>query len=99
MGVIHGYGVEVKELINEDRMTWKVEVIDQTFWPEEAAIIKQIPLTMRRPMDKLIWTGTKDGTYSMQSAYQMLIARNETFQLSYLRAWCGITIITHSLLV
>lgn len=46
--------------------------IDEIFLPFEAEMIKNIPLTKTPTTDKLIWTGTKDGIFSVKSAYHLL---------------------------
>ena len=72
----------VKELIREETMTWKEELIEKLLWEEEAIVIKQIPLSRMRPQDELIWIGTQDGNYTVHSAYWQLIEREEASQPS-----------------
>jgi hypothetical protein len=57
-------------------MEWKSELIEEIFMPSEAEIIKQIPLSYRRPQDILIWSGTKKGEFSVKSAYRLLQQRD-----------------------
>jgi hypothetical protein len=61
----------VKELINTDTKTWKTTLIKEVFWEEEAQNILQIPLSPLNAKDRRIWRGTKNGEYSVQSAYHM----------------------------
>uniref|UniRef100_A0A2N9HKR3 RNase H type-1 domain-containing protein n=1 Tax=Fagus sylvatica TaxID=28930 RepID=A0A2N9HKR3_FAGSY len=58
----------VGSLILQDRMYWNVDLIDQIFLPWEIEIVKQIPLSYRRPDDLLIWGETKRGEFSIKSA-------------------------------
>jgi hypothetical protein len=62
----------VDALINSSTMEWKSGLIDQIFMPSEAEIIKQIPLSYRRPKDLIIWSGTKKGEFTVKSAYRIL---------------------------
>ena len=63
-------------------MRWKDDLIDQIFWLEEANLIKKIPLSEGKPLDRLIWAETKDGKYTVRSAYRMVLAREEANQPS-----------------
>ena len=65
----------VQELINEDNAEWKSSVIDALFLPHEADIIKSIPISSRLPPDKLIWTETRNGLFSVRSAYHLALTR------------------------
>jgi hypothetical protein len=57
-------------------MRWDAEKLEQMFLPRDVEIIKQIPLSLRRPRDKLIWTGTKSGIFTVKSAYRLLIQQS-----------------------
>jgi hypothetical protein len=87
----------VDALIFPDTRLWNAPLIDTIFDAPEAAIIKNIPLSRRGSLDTIIWTATKNGVYSVQSAYHLLMkVRQESvgsessrnFQLNQL--WKGI---------
>ena len=63
----------VDSLIDRNVMRWNLDKLEQLFLPRDVAIIKQIPLSVRRPRDKLIWTGTKSGNFTVKSAYSLLL--------------------------
>jgi hypothetical protein len=63
----------VDSLIVENDMRWDEDKLEQMFLPRDVEIIKQIPLSLRRPRDKLIWTGTKSGNFTVRSAYSLLL--------------------------
>ena len=63
-------------------MRWRDDLIDQIFWLEEATLIKKIPLSDRKPPNRLIWAKSKDGKYTFRSAYRMALAREEANQSS-----------------
>jgi hypothetical protein len=63
----------VDSLIIETDMRWDEDKLEQMFLPRDVDIIKQIPLSLRRPRDKLIWTGTKSGNFTVRSAYSLLL--------------------------
>jgi hypothetical protein len=63
----------VSDLINEDTMQWKDQVLNQNFYPMEAAQISAIPLTSKNSEDIISWYGTKDGNYTVQSGYHSII--------------------------
>ena len=65
----------VAELINQEQGCWNSMLIDQIFAPSEAEIIKQIPLSSRRPQDKLIWAGNRKWVFSVKNAYHLLLQK------------------------
>uniref|UniRef100_A0A2N9IEQ3 Reverse transcriptase Ty1/copia-type domain-containing protein n=1 Tax=Fagus sylvatica TaxID=28930 RepID=A0A2N9IEQ3_FAGSY len=72
----------VDMLIHRDTMQWKRELIDQVFCPRDAEIILEISLSIRHPNDRLIWTGTKRGIFTVKSAYQMLRSQAQETEAS-----------------
>ena len=46
--------VKVSSLIGPDRVAWRTEVVQQLFLPHEADMILGIPLSSRRPDDRII---------------------------------------------
>ena len=62
----------VEVLINEDKRTWNEEVVDGLFVPEEAELIKQIPLSRHPTEDKLVWLWTQSRQHSCKSGYRFL---------------------------
>ena len=67
---------KVESLIIQDSMQWDVELSDQIFLPWEAEIVKQIPLSFRRPNDMLTWGETKKREFSVKSAYRLLYQKS-----------------------
>ena len=63
-------------------MRWRNDLIDQIFWHKETTLIKKIPLSDRKPPDRLIWVESKNGKYTVRSAYRMVLAREEANQPS-----------------
>ncbi|KAK9993986.1 hypothetical protein SO802_023689 [Lithocarpus litseifolius] len=66
--------VNVSSLIDSDRIAWRTEVVQQLFLPNEVDIILGIPLSARRPDDRIIWARTPSGTFTTSSAYKMLVS-------------------------
>lgn len=61
----------ITALINPERRCWNVELIKEVFTVDEARVIENIPLSHFLPLDRLIWRGTKNGVFTMQSAYHL----------------------------
>ncbi|XP_065629271.1 uncharacterized protein LOC136067407 [Quercus suber] len=58
--------------------TWKKEDIEQLFLPHEADAIISIPLSLRMPTDRLVWSKTPSGNFSSRSAYRLLASNAST---------------------
>uniref|UniRef100_A0A2N9FFZ0 Uncharacterized protein n=1 Tax=Fagus sylvatica TaxID=28930 RepID=A0A2N9FFZ0_FAGSY len=71
----------VEQLIDPVRMCWKEGLIDQIFMPNEARAIKQIPLSHRRPPDSRVWIGTIRGSFTVKSAYWLLVDQQQHQQV------------------
>ena len=63
---------KVSSLIDCNSGTWKKEDINQLFLPHEADAIISIPLSLRMPIDWLVWSKTPSGNFSSRSAYRLL---------------------------
>jgi hypothetical protein len=59
----------VAKLIDHDTRKWKGVFISEIFSEEEAMLIKCIPLSPFPAEDRIIWSGTKNGIFSVRSAY------------------------------
>ena len=70
--------MKVRDLINKEEASWKVDAIDALFMPHEVEVIKAIPISSHLPEDKLIWAWSNNGVFSVKNAYwiacQMSIA-------------------------
>lgn len=62
----------VSELINPITNQWDADLIKQTFWPEDANIILQIPI-QEQTCDFLAWHYDKKGLFSVKSAYMVAV--------------------------
>lgn len=69
---------KVSELITQDPLCWNLPLIDSLFMERDAALIKNLPLSFRKPRDSLIWNGSTKGLFSVKSAYYMLKQENQT---------------------
>jgi hypothetical protein len=67
----------VSTLIDHNSRRWKVELISRIFLEDEAKIINSIPLSPLPVEDRIIWRGTKNGNFSVRSAYFLEVEKNE----------------------
>ncbi|XP_042942726.1 uncharacterized protein LOC122276900 [Carya illinoinensis] len=61
----------VAELIDHSTKSWKRDPVQEIFEEEKALVILQTPISSLNSKDKLIWHGTKNGSFSVKSAYHM----------------------------
>ncbi|KAL4631902.1 hypothetical protein ACB092_04G012200 [Castanea dentata] len=66
--------VKVSTLIDQNTAAWKTEEVQHMFLPHEADIILGIPLSARRPEDRIIWSYTPTGMFTTSSAFKMLVS-------------------------
>ena len=69
---------KVALLINESTWQWHNEMIDGSFSPMEADLIKTIPLSLCEAEDTLFWPFTNNGVYNSKSRYRLLKAKEQT---------------------
>ncbi|KAL0004551.1 hypothetical protein SO802_012112 [Lithocarpus litseifolius] len=62
----------VECLINAETRSWNVEMIDGIFIPQEAELIKKIPLSRCEADDSLFWPWSPNGQYSCKLGYRFL---------------------------
>ena len=71
--------LRVSDLINE-RGAWDTAVLDTHFVAAEARLIREVPLSNRKPDDVLYWWPATDGIYSTKSGYWL-------GRLGHIRGW------------
>ena len=64
--------VTVECLINADTRSWNEEMIDGIFIPQEAELIKKIPLSWFEVDDSLFWPLSPNGQYSCKLGHRFL---------------------------
>ena len=57
------------QLIDGETDMWKADLIKKHFMPYETDIILGVPLSPRMPEDSLIWAWSKNGNFTVRSAY------------------------------
>ncbi len=72
----------VDTLICVDSMSWNLPLLHSMFLKRDVESILAIPLSKRKPSDVLIWNGTKQGTFSVKSAYRMLYSHRNAAEAS-----------------
>lgn len=61
----------VEKLIDKEQSGWNSTLVRHIFSPDEAKVILNIPLSPFYPPDRIIWKSTKDGVFSVRSAYHL----------------------------
>lgn len=85
----------VDMLNDDDSRQWNLDLVDGIFAPEEAALIKKIPLERCKAEDSLFWPLTQDDNYSRKSGYRFIKEEAELWPLADLEThdtglWKGI---------
>ncbi|KAL0410936.1 UNVERIFIED_CONTAM: hypothetical protein Slati_3683300 [Sesamum latifolium] len=65
--------IQVSDLMCHSLFCWNSKLIDHIFYPEDARIIKSIPLGRSSTADSQIWHFDKRGTFSVKSAYHVAL--------------------------
>ncbi|XP_020173489.1 uncharacterized protein [Aegilops tauschii subsp. strangulata] len=68
---------KVSEFIISTTASWNRSLIQQTFMPIDAHVILEIPLCTRNIDDFWAWHYEKQGSFSVRSAYNMLVATKQ----------------------
>ena len=63
---------KVCDLFYPNTKVWNVELLDTSFYPWEADVIKRIYVSSLCHEDCLVWPWSPDGSYTVKSAYHML---------------------------
>jgi hypothetical protein len=61
----------VNVLIDQDQGCWKQELLVEIFTSEEARVIENIPLGPCLPKDMQFWKASKNGIFTVRSAYHL----------------------------
>ena len=64
----------VSSLIDQDKFVWKESLVKELFLPHEADMILGIPLSSRRPPDRIAWSPTPLGIFTTSSAYKLIVS-------------------------
>jgi hypothetical protein len=63
----------VKDLLTPQGSNWNNSIIKQHFFPAEAKLICEIPITNTEDEDIIRWQGTKEGIYTVKSGYNAIV--------------------------
>ena len=63
---------KVDELIDQEESTWKELLLQRLFDVQVVRVILTVHIRPQMNEDKLIWTGTKEGDYTVKSGYNTL---------------------------
>jgi hypothetical protein len=63
---------KVCDLLDPDTNWWNTPMVQQVFNAEEAQVICSLAVCPRNRKDQLVWAGTKQGDYTVRSAYHMV---------------------------
>ena len=64
--------VKVNSLINPHTRSWDEDLLQALFKPKEAQLINDIPLGNASACDRVIWSHTQSGVYTVKSDYYFL---------------------------
>ncbi|XP_074282921.1 uncharacterized protein LOC141607469 [Silene latifolia] len=69
--------MKVAHLMKPDKTGWNEQLLDELFLPFEKDRIRNIRLRDSSPADDWCWDPSKDGEYSVKTAYHLLYGRGE----------------------
>jgi hypothetical protein len=75
MRIVHE-DATVSVLIDRDLRWWNIPLVHEIFLKDEAELICGIPVCPGSQADRLVWNGTKNGLFSVKSAYHLAQAIN-----------------------
>jgi hypothetical protein len=61
----------VSALVDNATMWWNISLVRSIFSEEESTMICSMPICPQRQQDRLVWLGTRNGVFSVKSAYHM----------------------------
>jgi hypothetical protein len=61
----------VGELIDVEKKWWNIPLIEDIFMKEEVEVICNMPICLGGRPDRMVWAGTKNGAFTMRSAYHL----------------------------
>lgn len=67
----------VSELIEASTASWKSSIVDALFLSHKVETIKSIPLSSHLPADRLVWTETLSGLFSVSSYYKLAVRASQ----------------------
>ncbi|KAF5477145.1 hypothetical protein F2P56_003817 [Juglans regia] len=85
----------VAELITEETKQWNRGLVVSVLGNEVAEVVFKIPISFTGASDRLIWLGTKDGQFTVKSAYhkqkelQDLNKGQTSYRAKNLKDWTG----------
>ncbi|KAL0347171.1 UNVERIFIED_CONTAM: hypothetical protein Scaly_1733100 [Sesamum calycinum] len=63
--------LRVADLIDPETSDWKVDLVQQLFWPLDSSIILTIPISIHGEEDLMVWHYSRNGYFSVRSAYHL----------------------------
>ncbi|XP_050290607.1 uncharacterized protein LOC126728897 [Quercus robur] len=61
----------VENLIDREKGSWDADLVKSNFVAHEAEIILSIPISSTLPEDSRVWAGTRNGFFTVRSAYEV----------------------------
>lgn len=61
----------VKELLNQDGVGWNMHILSQLFSAAEIQAIRRTPISTMGLSDRLVWTSSNNGQYTVKSGYKV----------------------------
>ncbi|XP_048493143.1 uncharacterized protein LOC125493698 [Beta vulgaris subsp. vulgaris] len=78
----------VGDLIDRETREWKLEVVREAFNEQDGKAILAIPLSECPKADRVAWAFTKDGNYSVKTAYMVGKSGNlDLFHRAWVKIW------------